>query len=83
MLEFKDDTGALESVLRWFHWTYRLEIIPMVGGQWVRAAWPEDGGAGVQDAWLTSALEIVAGVYNALLREQSAEKNRGREQDDE
>lgn len=80
-------TPDVKSVLRWFEWTYRIEVIPSVGARWVRDSWPEDGGAGGQDAWLTRALEIVAETSNARIREQMT-KSKGqqtadRDDDDE
>lgn len=75
-------TPDVESVLRWFTWTYRIEAIPFVGPRWVRESWPEDGGAGAQDAWLTRALEMVADTCNARLMEQQR-KTTGRQKTDD
>lgn len=76
VLAFREWDSEIYSVLRWFRWTYRLQVIPFVGARWEREGWPADGAAGAQDAWLTSALEIVADVYNALAREAIPKKKK-------
>jgi hypothetical protein len=63
-------TPDVESAIRWFHWTHTLIVIPMVGVRYQRTSWPQDGGAGEQDAWLTRALEHLCDVHNDILAEQ-------------
>lgn len=65
-------TPDVESVLRWFGWTYALTVIPMAGARFERVAWPRPGDAGAQDAWLTAALDYVRLVRNAIIREDLA-----------
>jgi hypothetical protein len=67
-------TPEVESALRWFHWTHTLTLIPMVGVRYVRTSWPAAGGAGEQDAWLTSALDVLCDVHNDILIEQGPKR---------
>lgn len=64
-------TPAVESAIRWFHWTHTLTIIPMVGARYVQTSWPVTGGIGEQDAWLTAALTHLCAVHNDILAERT------------
>lgn len=59
-------------VVSLFDGCYAPAVVGLGGVVWERRCWPERGELRDQDPWLLAALEWVAHVRNALLRESSA-----------